>query len=291
MQGNNLPVLTAIIGAVMWGLLWLPIRLLEEAGLHGIWSSVALTLGTLPILAPLAFMGKPGPALARKAVFGALLTGTTIILYGTSLVLTDVVRAVLLFYMAPVWSTIIECVFMGRRWTRYSTLALLFSFTGVVFIFRGNLALTDWNTGDILAAAAGLGWAIGTALIFTGPPQDTRKLVLLTAIGGLSAAIPVVLSAPDFPPVEAISAATSTSLGFGLLYFAPVLLITIWSAQRLPPALMSFLLTAEIISGVVSSAIMLDEPFGWPEAIGALLVGCGAVVEVIAQNKRARSQS
>jgi drug/metabolite transporter (DMT)-like permease len=58
-----------------------------------------------------------------------------------------------------------------------------------------------------------------------------------------------------------------------------VLLVTLWAAQRLAPAAMSFLLTAEIVAGVVSGAVLLAEPFGWPEAAGAGLIILGALVE------------
>ena len=67
----------------------------------------------------------------------------------------------------------------------------------------------------------------------------------------------------------------------GMIYVLPILLLNLWSAQRLSPAVLSFLMTAEIISGVVSSALFLDEPFGAMQGAGAVLILFAASVEVI----------
>jgi len=67
----------------------------------------------------------------------------------------------------------------------------------------------------------------------------------------------------------------------GLIYVLPILLLTLWSAQRLSPAVISFLLTAEILAGVGSAALLLDEPFGLMQAAGAACILTAAAVEVI----------
>ena len=77
-------------------------------------------------------------------------------------------------------------------------------------------------------------------------------------------------------------AAVPAGLGAGALYVLPIMVLTLWSAQRLPPATITFLLTAEILTGVISGAVLLDEPFGWMQAAGALLIVLAAVSEVLA---------
>lgn len=287
MPSYAFPAFGALIGAAFWGLLWLPIRLLEENGLTGAWPGVLMMLGTLPFLGFLSILQRNGPSLARRAVFGALLAGSAVMLYSTALTQTDVVRAVLLFYLAPVWSTILECMFMERRWTWHSTLALGVSFLGILFIFRGDIAFNAWTFGDGFATFAGLCWAVGTALIFAEPSQPVARLTLITVLGGIICTFPLSWSLSSLPQTALILDNTLALLGFGLFYLVPVLLITIWSASHLPPALLSFLLTAEIISGILSSAVFLDERFGWPEALGAVLVCCGTVVEMKTQNHHA----
>ena len=292
--GRSGTIALALVSALMWGLWWAPVRLLEGMGLQGFWATLAMCLGTLPTL---LWAARGTPRLPAQAVGGAVLVGVAVMLYGAALTFTDVVRAVLLFYLAPAWSTAIECLFMGRRWERRSAAALGLSFLGVATIFRFEISGDGWGMGDLAAIASGLGWSAGAALIFAAPGarggRSFAALGLFSGLGGVAAtglALFVGGAAAGPPPAAAALAAAPLALATGAVYLAPILLITMFAALRLAPAIMSFLLTAEILSGVASSALLLDEPFGPMEAIGALLVAGGALVETVAPPARAAEQ-
>jgi drug/metabolite transporter (DMT)-like permease len=52
----------------------------------------------------------------------------------------------------------------------------------------------------------------------------------------------------------------------------------IWGAARLDPGRVSILLLLEVGVASLSAGLLTDEPFGWREAIGGLLiVGAGAL--------------
>ena len=76
-----------------------------------------------------------------------------------------------------------------------------------------------------------------------------------------------------------------------MIYVLPVLALTLWAAQRLSPAVITFLLTAEILSGVISSAIFLDEPFGWMQVAGTALIIFAALSEVLSSMGKSVSES
>ena len=275
----------AVFSAILWGLWWLPIRALEDAGLGGAWAGLAMAIGTLPALLIAVVITRGESQMTARSIAGAFLVGLAVTLYATSLTFTDVVRAVLIFYLAPAWSTIIECVFLGRKWNWRSALALLLSFGGLLFVMRGEISLNGLNIGDLMALGSGLSWSIGAALIFTAPPVSSTRLALFTGIGAIIAGSSLLFVAGDTAGtlaanINIVETALPAILS-GCLYLAPILFLTMWSARRLPPATMSFILTAEILSGVISAALLLDETFGWPEAIGCLLIVLGAAVEVI----------
>lgn len=282
-------ILLALGAAVMWGLWWIPVRYIEDLGLGGAWATLAMALGALPVILLGAVTDRSLLRLTPKAILGAFLVGIAITLYGSALTFTDVVRAVLLFYLAPVWSTLIECVFLGRRWTWRSTLALALSFAGAILVFRGEVSGSSFNGGDVMALASGMAWSTGAALIFVAPPASARRLALATCIGAVIVSSLVIwiggaragTLAPDLVTDLAIAETAGISLLSGTIYLAPIIIVTMWAARRLPPALFSFLLTAEILSGVGSSALLLDERFGWPEALGAVLIASGAIVEAV----------
>lgn len=291
------PALFAMLAAaLLWGVWWVPVRTLGELGMDGVWAGVALKLGAAPLLiAAMAFGARrrvdPPDRPAAKApaggdwrpLLGAVFVGAAVMLYSASLVYTDVVRAVLLFYLAPAWSTLIEVLFFGRRFSWRSVAAISLSLTGAVVIFRGELGLGDWGVGDAMALLSGLLWSIGAALVFVAPAPSRRLSLVVCLSGAAVGAIMGLVAGEDLgrsPSLAELSEAAPYALGFGALYLAPILLATMWGARLLPPATVSFLLTAEIISGVASSAIWLDEPFGAPEVLGAVLVTTAALVEV-----------
>ena len=70
------------------------------------------------------------------------------------------------------------------------------------------------------------------------------------------------------------------ALGAGAIYLAPIIGVTLWGAKRLLPATISFLLAAEILSGISSSAFFLDEPFGLWELAGTIMIVASVIVHV-----------
>jgi drug/metabolite transporter (DMT)-like permease len=282
-----------LVASLLWGVWWIPIRWLEAEGLEGVWASLAMGLAALPLFGLMALRDRSGAVTAPRALLGALLMGLAAMLYGSALAFTDVVRAVVIFYLAPAWSTAIECLFMGRRWSLRSALALGLSALGVAAIFRFQIPLGGFAMGDLAALFSGLFWAVGAALVFARPGGKPVALSFFATLGLVLGAGAVLMlggaAAGRWPGWTEAAGAVPLALATGLVYLVPMLLVTIWAAQRLAPATMSFLLTAEIIAGVVSGALFLSEPFGWAEALGAALIILGATAEAIAPPLRRAS--
>ena len=65
----------------------------------------------------------------------------------------------------------------------------------------------------------------------------------------------------------------------------PITWLTIWPATLLSPGRVGMLLLCEVLVGVTSAALLLDEPFGLRELSGAVLIVSAGVVEVVRQQK------
>jgi drug/metabolite transporter (DMT)-like permease len=63
----------------------------------------------------------------------------------------------------------------------------------------------------------------------------------------------------------------------------PITWMTIWPATLLSPGRVGMLLLVEVLVGVSSAALLLDEPFGLRELSGAALIIAAGVVEVLRQ--------
>ena len=132
------------ISAGAWGIYWLPQRILEDGGLPGGWGTISqMIIGTL-ILLPIAIWRlskSKGTGLELPAM--GILIGGGFILYALSFLLTDVVRALIMFYMTPVWTTIFEIIFLKKKhgWQRILSLSLALGGLWVVFGQGGKIPL------------------------------------------------------------------------------------------------------------------------------------------------------
>ncbi len=287
-RGEHLAIGIVLFCALMWGFWWFPISLIEETGITGPLVGVVMNAAALPVAVGWAVTrrGQVSP----RALLGSVLVGLAVTLYAVSVTYTDFLRAVLLFYLAPAWSTLIECIFLGRRWTLKSVVAILFSLAGVLLISRGDVSFDSLGAiGDWMALASGLSWSIGLALVFTSRQAEVSRVLVVTALGGIATALVIAwaegsLSGPLPDPLAWIPANPAT-LAFLALYVGVLLAGTMWGAFRLPPAIMSYLLSVEVLGGVLSSSLILGETFGLIEAGGAAFIMGAVLIEVIATRR------
>ena len=284
------PVLLVLASALMWGLWWVPVRVCEALGLTGVWPNLGINLGALIGFAALVLFNRSSSKLAGPALLGSVLIGMAVSFYGAALSLTDVARAVLLFYLAPAWSTLIEVMFLGQRWHWKRLPPLILSFAGMIVVFRGEIAFDDGSIGDLAALASGIAWSAGAALVFStkeaGPDQDQGLVSRLSLAVMISAVTTSIILLPlDWqgwpdPGTDDVALAILLALGAGAIYLAPIIGATLWGAKRLLPATISFLLAAEILSGISSSAFFLDEPFGWWEFTGTIMIVTSVIAHI-----------
>ncbi|MEM7439240.1 MAG: DMT family transporter [Pseudomonadota bacterium] len=281
MSANRLPVAVAFASALLWGVWWGPVRLLEGVGVGGAWAGVMLVGAALPALLLFQFFRPSGgPSLTVRIALSGALIGGAMAFYTAAIAETTVLRAVLIFYLAPVWAILIECVWLGRKFRWGNGLAFALAAVGILTIFRFDIAVAGWTIGDTFALMAGISWAIGSALVFTGPDVGAVRLTIWGCVGGVLVSLAIILAFAQPAPVFSGQAAGIAMLT-GTIYIAPVTVATLWSARRLAPTTLAFLLTGEIVSGVATAAWFLTEPFGWPELLGTVLIVSAAVVEVI----------
>jgi drug/metabolite transporter (DMT)-like permease len=277
------PTYWVLFATVLWGLYWMPLVFLEGRGFAGVWPGLLLNLGALGISTAALLWRPPGWSsfLSRRTILGCGLCGVAVTLYASSILATEVARALLLFYLCPAWSTLIEMLFLGRRASGRRFLALASSALGLVALTGGELNLEEaGGLGDLMALISGFAWAVGTSLLFGSQRFEIRAGSFHAFLG---ACLTGFLLLPLLPsPLQAEALDWALGLGLGALYMLPVVAICLWGALRLPPGQLGFLLTGEIVSGLLSAALLLDQPFGWAEGLGALFICSAAASEAFA---------
>ncbi|MDX1529082.1 MAG: DMT family transporter, partial [Gammaproteobacteria bacterium] len=234
-----LPSLAVVISGVLWGLFWMPFRALGEAGFSGGWASLAFYLGTTLILVPFAIARWPK---LRAAGWGLLVTGgiagAAFTLYATALLLTEVIRVLLLFYLTPVWGTLLGRLLLGERITANRAAALVLGIAGLVVIlgFEGGFPMPR-NAGDWMALIAGLAWAYGSLRVYSRPKIEVQETAFVFFAAGTVVTVAVaLLPLAGNEIVPTFSALKSGWLWLILLiavFGAPPVIMTLWGAARL----------------------------------------------------------
>ncbi len=278
-----IPAFMAFFAAVLWGIWWIPIRHLESLGMDGAWGSIAMNVGAVLIALLWMVLNRITFKVSGKGLIGAALVGVAVTTYSTAITMSDVVRVILLFYLAPAWGKIIEFLFLGRGWGWNASFALIASLTGAWLVLGADLSLAGIGTGDLLAILSGLAWACGAAFLFTDQRTSPISLAFISGISAIILGLIFIwLGTGIGVSGQANWNGAANGVFFGAVYVLPIIVMTLWSAQRLAPAVISFLLTAEILSGVLSGVVLLDDPFGALQATGAGLIILAAMSQVSA---------
>jgi drug/metabolite transporter (DMT)-like permease len=290
--GQLLPSALLVIAAAGWGLFWIPLREFEAAGLSAGWASAVQFVMPVVVLLPVslvfALQGKPvGLARWQTAIF----TGGAWALYADSLLLTDVARALILFYATPVWSTMLEMWLMGRRLTAARIAAIVLGLGGLYVILGGDGSLPiPRNAGDWMALLSGMFWAYGSTRIRMAPEASLFENAFSFFASGA-----VVTVGLAFLPIEAMGTPPTVSefvrflpwiMLMTLGFLIPAMLMQLYGTKLVDPARVGILFQTEAIVGIGSAAILTAEPFGWQEAIGSVLVVSAALTEVFGNRSR-----
>ena len=184
------PEIVVVVASAAWGLFWIPLRAFEHHGLNPGWATLAQFVAPLAILVPFALVrlvrGKPtGVAQFRSG----LLIGAAVALYLESLLLTDVARALILFYAMPAWGTILEVVVMRRPLTRWRLVSLLLSVAGMLTILGAGRLSLSMNIGDLMALLSGVLFAFGAVLVRQAPETSIFEQILGFFLYGSVAAL------------------------------------------------------------------------------------------------------
>ena len=274
-----------LVGGAMWGLYWIPVRFFAELGLTGSWPGVVMYLVTLIAVLPLLWrIRKTLITRWRALMISGLITGAAFSLYTTSLVYTDVVRSILLFYLTPIWGTLLGLIFLGERLSVRRGVGLICGIGGLFVVLGGDQGVPlPQNAGDWLALVSGMAWALGSLGLYRAQGIPVAGQVFTFVFGALIVAclaISLEIQLGQTVPPKSVFEASAFYLALSLIFVLPMLFLTIWPATLLSPARVGLLLMSEVVVGLFSAALFANEPFGWQEFLGATLIVGAAVLEL-----------
>ena len=285
-------LLVFLIGS-LWGLYWLPVREIAQLGLSGAWGILAIATAALVILLPFGWRGRAMLAASSPlALCSVALCGVAFMLYSVGLLYGRVAIVVILFFLTPVWSTLLGRIWMGWAITRRRVVVLLMGLMGLVLMLGADgTAPVPRNLGEWLGLTSGFLWAVSTVGIrvksTAGPFESAFVLVAGVWLGALILA-PILEPAPDLGTVAQPWAMLGWVFLAGAFGLAAAMAGIMWAATKLEPARVGILLMAEVFVSAVSAALIVGEGLNTIEIIGGTLVVLAGVIEALPARRKAR---
>ncbi|WP_168013016.1 DMT family transporter [Halomonas salinarum] len=288
MQNDQRTLLASAIVLItggLWGFYWLPVRTLGDMGLPGAWGTVAITVATVILLLPFAIRERQQLAQASPiALISIAMGGAAFALYSIGFIYGRVAIIILLWFLSPVWSTLIGRYLMGWPTPRLRIVAIVLGLTGLALMLGagGGLPLPR-GAGEWMSLIAGILWSFSTTGMRTRSDIAALPSAFVFAVGAAMTALalaPFLEPAPTFPTHHAMSIAGLAFLTGGL-WWGLTLVGLMWATVRLEPARVSILLMTEVLIGAVSAAIFANETLHSIEVVGGIIVLLAGLLEVL----------
>ena len=267
-------IFACIVAATLWGLYWIPLRFLENSGISGLWASVLIYFVSFLFVFP-RFFKLRADFYASKTLYVllAIFAGWTNLGFVLALLEGEVVRVMVLFYLSPVWATLLAFLILDERLKRHNILALALAVTGVFLIsWHPEVKFTkSFHRADLYAITSGLAFAITNILVRKiGGLTHTVKMCSAWFGVMVLAGCGILFTQEGFPVVTLNNLLLIIVLGF------PLIIVMTWTAQyavsNLPIYLSSVLFLFEIIVGAVSAVMLANEFITIIQFIGIVMI-------------------
>lgn len=263
-------------GAIIWGLIWYPYRLLAEAGISGALSSlltyiVALLLGAV-------FYRHSFGAL-RQAGWLALLIGLTAgwtnLAYVIAILDGQVMRVLLLFYLSPLWTVLFSRLILGEKPSLTGYGVILLSLSGaIVMLWQPEIGLpVPQNHAEWMGLSAGLMFALSNVLARKAENLviEVKSLSIWLGVAILSC-LPLFWSPEQLAPVlDMTTQHWLILLGIGITLF--VITLTVQFGLSHTPANQAIVIFLfELVVAAISSYWLASETMNMQEWLGGAMI-------------------
>ena len=263
-------LLIIFLASSFWGVLWVPMRHIEAMGLSGLW--VVVLFHFLPALAMLPLIVKTAPSSRRdwrRAAVAGVLMGAGFALYALGLVVASVTKTVILFYMTPIWSTVIAYFVLRERagWGRW--LAIAAALVGCALVTGVRRDEFHFDPADLLGLLSGLFWALGSVMIRRYDGLNFATVSFLQYLfGGIMALLAALYLGDPIPQLNALLQAIPPAFLASVVVFLPSVLLIFRIMQYVSPGLVGILMLSEALVAAVSAAFWLGETLSSTQWIG-----------------------
>ena len=269
---NIMPVAGILSGALVWGLIWYPYRVLQIAGVSGPLATLISYL--LAMLFGVFMLPKVIHELRGGWIMLLILSaGWANFGYVLAMLNGVVMRVLLLFYLAPLWTILFSYWLLGERLNRYGYLVIVLSLSGAfVMLWKPELGLPfPQNSSEWLGLSAGIGFALSNVVSRRASHLSVEAKSFSIWLGTALLTAPLLWwqGGASLQAIGAVSWLILALLGIALcaVSFAVQYGVTHMPANR---AILLFLF--ELVVAALASYFLASEAMGLREWLGAALI-------------------
>lgn len=278
---NFFAIFGLLFGAIVWGIIWFPYRLLADAGISGIVASfytycIALIIGCFFFARHWRLLFKQPSSI----IYLVLAAGWTNLSYVLAVIDGEVMRVMLLFYLSPVWTLLLAHFWLKERVGLRDLLVIVTSLLGAFIMLydASNSLPLPSSQSDWLALSAGMGFALTNVI--------TRKSTHLSLLAKSFAVwfgvtLIAVLGIVFFEQTIAFPNAISTNDWLILLVVAVMLFATTLFVQygvtHVAAARAAVIFLFELVVAAIAAYFLAGETMAWNAWLGGLLIIFSAI--------------
>lgn len=272
-QSPATAVLSLLTGALVWGLIWYPYRVLRDAGIDGIVASTA-TYSVAFVLGLFFFRrALRGWTWSPRLLWLALASGGCNLGYVLATLNGEVVRVLLLFYLAPLWTVLLSGFLLGERLNRFGAFVVALSLSGAATIlWHPEAGVPVPHSGaDWLGLGAGFSFALFNVLSRYTRDDRIEVKSMVSFAGVVVIGMMLILAGVGIPRPPGNASAWFM---LGLIGFVLVIINVVvqHGLTRLPANRAIVIMLSEVGVAALSAWLLAGETFGLRETLGGAMI-------------------
>ncbi|MEC9412643.1 MAG: DMT family transporter [Pseudomonadota bacterium] len=271
----NLAVLGILFSSTMWGLIWYPMRILEQQGLPVVWSTLLMYFAAAIVASVMLFKQIKDFAghwpLSLWAL--AVAAGVTNIAFLVALTQGEVMRVMLLFYLSPLWSVLLSRWWLGEKISRLSMLMIIVAMSGTMIMLWHPEIGMPWpnDMADWLALFAGFMFSVNNVLSrkLADVAMEVKTTIVYWGVV-MVAGLVLVLQQSSVPDISLNLWVAVMVLG-GLCFTAMTVAV-LYGLARMPVFRSAILMLSELVVAAISAWWLTNEQMSQTEWLGGALI-------------------
>jgi len=271
-----------LFGALVWGLIWYPYRLLSDTGLSGVASSF-YTYSLATIIAGIYYFKhwRDVFKLPSSIVWLSLAAGWTNLSYVLAVIDGEVMRVMLLFYLSPLWTLILAHFVLKEKTQPSGYIAIATSLLGAfIMLYNPNISSLPLprNAAEWMALSAGIGFSVSNVITRHATHLTLRAKSFAIWLG----VVVVTLCCVPFMSTGLVAPNQIATTQWVVILLIALLLIAVttlvqYGVTQIKATRASVIFLFEIVVAAVASYYLANETMTMNELLGGALIVLAAI--------------